>query len=314
MDFQDRLELVKKEVEKELVAFFSKKRKEAKQISPHCTMLIDQVESLTLRGGKRTRAFLCWLGHHSVIARSESSSDAAISKKYEIASPSEWTRNDTLLSAMLAIELFQSFALIHDDIIDQDAVRRGGPTVHEAFRINAFTHLPRRQAGQLITPQNALHFGESLAILAGDLALVWADELMGKVGVGNIYTQMKQEVIYGQSLDVLVSTGLPSTDRVTINRYKTAWYTVIRPLQIGASLGGTDEKTLESFIPYGLAVGEAYQLRDDILDGAIQEHMFQKQAGKLQKQAAQAIEKLNVSQSTVPLFGDFARFALYRPA
>ena len=83
MDFQDRLELVKKEVEKELVAFFSKKRKEAKQISPHCTMLIDQVESLTLRGGKRTRAFLCWLRHPSVISRDESSSEPGISKKNE---------------------------------------------------------------------------------------------------------------------------------------------------------------------------------------------------------------------------------------
>ncbi|MEK9143689.1 MAG: polyprenyl synthetase family protein [Patescibacteria group bacterium] len=325
MVFQDRLVVVKKEVEQGLVAFFAKKRQEAKQISPHCLMLVDSVAEFTMRGGKRTRAFLCWLGHHTVIARSE-----ATRQSLEIASPSEWTRNDKLLSAMMALELFQSFALIHDDIIDEDTVRRGGPTVHEHFK------------SQITNPnvQKRQRYGESMAILAGDLALVWADELMGEavrlslraersnlsireiatsptaprndINIWNLYQRMKEEVILGQSLDVLASIGLPSADRETINRYKTAWYSVIRPIQIGAAIGGADTDTLEAYVPYGLAVGQAYQLRDDFLDGAVRKDVFVKKARKLQERATQAIKKLKISKSVTILLADFAHFTLHR--
>lgn len=255
MVFQDRLILVKKEVEGELEAFLVKKRQEAKRISPHCVPLVDQIRDLTLRGGKRTRAFLCWLGFQT--AR-------------------ESTTPKKLLYAMMGLELFQSFALIHDDIIDGDTLRRGGPTVH-------------------------VQVGVPMAILAGDLALSWADELMSDVNVGDIYQKMKEEVILGQSLDVLVAEGKPSAERATINRYKTAWYTVIRPLQIGAAVAGANEKMLASFVPYGLAVGEAYQSRDDFLDGALSEEEFQK-----------SVQKLVIPKSATILLTDFARFALAR--
>lgn len=269
MVFQNRLMLVKKKVERELAAFFDSKQIETKRISPYCTALVDQVRSLTMRGGKRTRPFLCWLGNQ------------AVSRQSSV------IRNE-LLSAMMGLELFQSFALIHDDIIDRDTIRRGGPTVH-------------------------VQVGVPMAILAGDLALAWADELMKKCerktenGKNeDIYQKMKEEVILGQSLDVLVKEGKPSADRATINRYKTAWYTVIRPLQIGAVVAGASQRSLASFVPYGLAVGEAYQLRDDYLDGAIDEAAFMKQRSVLLKRAAKAFNK--------PLFEEFAHFALSRQA
>lgn len=253
MVFQSRLEFVKKDVEQTLVSFFATKRQEAKKISPHCMMIVDQVEEFTMRGGKRTRAFLCWLGYGAV---------ARIPPR--------------LMHAMIGIELFQSFALIHDDIIDKDTIRRGGPTVH-------------------------VQLGVPMAILAGDLALVWADELMGKAGEMNIYTRMKQEVIFGQSLDVVeehMKVGIP---KELIDTYKTAWYSVVRPLQIGAAIGGADEKLMESFVPYGLAVGQGYQLRDDFLDGVMSEEEFQK-----------SVKKLVIPKSATILLTNFARFAITR--
>ncbi|MBI5620189.1 polyprenyl synthetase family protein [Candidatus Gottesmanbacteria bacterium] len=326
MDFSPALHDVKTTVDKELKNFFLKKRDEARSIHPQTLPLVDEVTDFTLRGGKRTRPFLVWLGFQAVIARSESASDVAILKKHEIASPSELARNDTLMSAMMAIELFESFALIHDDIIDEDAVRRRGPTIHEKFKVESLK----------FKVKNAQHFGESMGILAGDLALVLADELMEKIvrhsglrarlaakrarddrrvqfkNVFNIYQKMKEEVIYGQSLDVLAAAGLPSADQATINAYKTAWYTVIRPLQIGAAIAGADKKALDVFVLYGLAVGEGYQLRDDFLDGEISDGEFQDQSSALERQAVQAVGAIQASMSVVSLFTDFAHFALHR--
>ncbi len=253
--------MVKRSVDTALKHFFQEKRKAAEHISPYCASLVDGVAVLTLRGGKRTRAFLVWVGHE---AARESRVKARTSQE--------------LIRAMMGIELFHSFALIHDDIIDQDTVRRGGPAVH-------------------------VQLGVELGILAGDLALVWADELMGKVKGGDIYQKMKEEVIFGQSLDVMEERRKIGIPKKLIDVYKTAWYTVIRPLQIGAAIGGADEKTLKSFVPYGLAVGEAYQLRDDFLDGTIAERDFIKQ-----------VRILRIPSSASPLLEAFARFAIERNA
>mgnify|MGYP001603182324 CR=1 FL=1 len=316
MDLTTALHDVKKNVDHELQHFFTTKHSEAKNIHPQTIQLVDQIADLTSRGGKRTRAFLVWLGHQSVIP-----AHAGIQRNTWIP---DRVGDDNVLSAMMGIELFQSFALIHDDIIDEDAMRRGSPTVHEKFKQVAL------DSGNPLDSRNRMgssRFGESMAILAGDLALAWADELMNRaVNSGNPkdsrnwssvwvnYQKMKQEVILGQSLDVLASAGLPSADRATINRYKTAWYSVVRPLQIGASIAGSDEKTLESFVPYGLAVGEAYQLRDDFLDGEVGEDAFRTQAKKFGKQTAQATQAIHASVGMGALLTDFASFALNRQA
>lgn len=294
MDFTTALGDIKQTVEKELLQFFSEKRAEVKKIHPETTQLVDAIADLTSRGGKRTRAFLVWLGNKAVTGDKRQETGKA------------------LMHAMVGIELFQSFALIHDDIIDEDVVRRGSPTVHEFFRIHSLTHSPSNTS-------HAHRFGESMAILAGDLALVWADELMkkGQRQTENgkredIYQKMKEEVILGQGLDVLAANGLPSADRATINRYKTAWYSVVRPLQIGAAIAGGDKQATDAFVPYGLAVGEGYQLRDDFLDGAISQEEFDTQSVIFEKQAIQAIQAIHASAGAASLLIDFARFALNR--
>ena len=258
-------------------------------MSPHATDLAESVAGLTLRGGKRTRAFLCWLGHESVKG----------DKRNAI--------NKVLMNAMMAVELFQSFALIHDDIIDGDALRRDGAAIHEKFKAES---LP-------FNVKHAAHFGESMAILAGDLAIAWADELMEKVKsekskANSIYQRMKEEVILGQSLDVLSASGMPSADRTTINRYKTAWYSVVRPLQIGAAIAGAGQKTIDAFVPYGLAVGEGYQARDDFLDGGIHAQSWNDRSVQILQDATRAIDGLAIRQQTRTLFEDFSRFAINR--
>ncbi len=238
-------------------------------------MLTGEVAEFTMRGGKRTRAFLCWLG-------AQTTKETRIFKK--------------LHYAMMALELFQSFALIHDDIIDEDTTRRGAPSVHEHFRINA-----------------SKHFGTSMAILAGDLALAWADELMlNAKDAFVIYQKMKEDVVYGQTLDVVEEYMKPGIPKALIDTNKTAWYSVIRPIQIGACLGGANADRIESFVPYGLAVGRAYQLRDDVLDGVISEETFRTQAAKYEKQAAQAVQAIRAPVGILSLLGDFAHFALTR--
>lgn len=234
-------------------------------------MLVDSVAEFTMRGGKRTRAFLCWLGHQ-----------AATDNKHK-------TVNTSLTQAMMGVELFQSFALIHDDIIDEDTVRRGGPTVH-------------------------VKQGVPMAILAGDLALVWADELMLQTkGAFAVYQKMKEEVIFGQSLDVVEEHTKPGIPKELINTYKTAWYSVIRPLQIGACIAGADQAFLDNLKSYGLIAGRAYQLRDDILDGEVSQAVFEETANKYERDMHRVIESWRLGEMQKQLFIDFFHFALARP-
>ncbi|WP_214320371.1 polyprenyl synthetase family protein [Nonomuraea sediminis] len=167
-----------------------------------------------------------------------------------------------LISAAASLELCHAGLLIHDDIMDASEVRRGRPTVHRAL------------AGMHAGPA-ANAFGRAAAILMGVLALGWSDELFATSGVEphrlrrghELFTAMRTEVIAGQYLDVMSQTGADTTvDRAyTVIRYKTAKYTVERPLQIGGALAGGDEELLEAYSSFGVPLGEAFQLRDDIL-------------------------------------------------
>lgn len=292
MDFQTAIKAVKTATDEGLQRFFTQKRQEAKHINPHCLPLVDQVESLTTRGGKKTRAFLCWLGYVAIEQRTRNSELGIL--------------NPELLSAMMALELFQSFALIHDDIIDEDSVRRGGPTVHEHFRGACFlSHVPSHKARR---------FGESMAILAGDLALVWADELMLTVKDSLVvYQKMKEEAIYGQTLDVMEEYMKPGIPKELIDTYKTAWYSVIRPLQIGACIAGADRTFLDDLASFGLIAGRAYQLRDDALDSEVSQADFEETAKKYERDMHRVIASWRLGETQKQLFIDFFHFALTRP-
>ncbi|WP_319461932.1 polyprenyl synthetase family protein [Micromonospora sp. RTP1Z1] len=175
----------------------------------------------------------------------------------------------SVLPALAALELLHTFALVHDDVMDASDTRRGLPTVHRAA---AARH---RAAGHAGDPDR---FGEAVAVLVGDLCMVWADQLLAHatvpptrlLDVRRCYDQMRIETVAGQYLDVLGENDAAnwSVDRaLRVARYKTASYTVQRPLLFGACLAGVaaDAPLIAAYTRYGLAVGEAFQLRDDLL-------------------------------------------------
>jgi geranylgeranyl diphosphate synthase type I len=182
-----------------------------------------------------------------------------------------------VIPALAALELLHAFALVHDDVMDDSDVRRGRPTAH---RVLAADHTAHGRRG------DPARFGRSAAVLVGDLCLVWADRLMTTAAVPPPtllaarahYDVMRVEAVAGQYLDLLgeADPGAWSVERaLRVARHKTAGYTVQRPLEFGAALalGGPDraaggrrpEAALWAYERYGRAVGEAFQLRDDLL-------------------------------------------------
>jgi geranylgeranyl diphosphate synthase type I len=212
-----------------------------------------------LAGGKRLRPTFGYWGWRGLVGSQESP--------------------EPVLPALAALELMHAFALLHDDVMDASATRRGRPTAHRIF---AAEHAAADRRG------DAAHFGEAAAVLAGDLCLVWADQLLATTplptttvfAVRACYDRMRVEAVAGQYLDILGEAephGWSVERALLVARHKTASYTVQRPLQFGAALadrticcGGTcrgDRHAAVSaaYSRYGLAVGEAFQLRDDLL-------------------------------------------------
>lgn len=162
-----------------------------------------------------------------------------------------------------SIELAHTCALIHDDIMDASDSRRGRPTVHRALADRH--HIPRL----------AQQYGTGGAILLGDLALVWSDELLHTTPMPDAHRARvlrcvdlaRSELIAGQHLDLLTTGRLHASveTMLSIIRYKTAKYTIERPLQVGAALAGAGPDVMNACSAYGIPLGEAFQLRDDIL-------------------------------------------------
>ncbi|MDX3064375.1 MULTISPECIES: polyprenyl synthetase family protein [Streptomyces] len=197
-------------------------------------------------GGKRLRPTLCVLGWHAAGGQTPA--------------PRE------VVQVAAALEMFHAFALIHDDVMDDSDTRRGAPTLHRALADQYADHRPRPLTDRL---------GAGAAILIGDLALCWSDELIHTAGLRHdqltrilpVLDMMRTEVMYGQYLDV-TATGQPTADigrAQTIIRYKTAKYTIERPLQLGAELAGASTDVIDALSAYAVPLGEAFQLRDDLL-------------------------------------------------
>ncbi len=182
---------------------------------------------------------------------------------------------DAVLRVGAALELLQACALVHDDVIDRSERRRGRPAAHRAV---AKLHAGAGLAG------DAEHYGVSAAILLGDLALAWADDLFlaGATALtavdgaavdraAPVWQAMRTEVLAGQLLDLRVSASAvvdPATqerDALRVDRYKTAAYTVERPLHLGAALAGAGTSSVDALRAYGADLGVAFQLRDDVL-------------------------------------------------
>jgi geranylgeranyl diphosphate synthase, type I len=171
-----------------------------------------------------------------------------------------------VLRAVAALEFVHASALVHDDVMDGALTRRGRPATHVGFAA-------RHGDGALAGDGDA--FGVGAAILVGDLALVWSDELLRCSGISpaalsrarTVWDTMRTEVTAGQYLDLLrAAGGLPGAQgALTVARYKSAGYTVQRPLQLGAAIAGAGERAAEVYTAIGLPLGEAFQLRDDVL-------------------------------------------------
>lgn len=200
-------------------------------------------------GGKRFRAAFCQWGFRAVAhGPVDAATDRAVRR------------------AAAALELLHASALAHDDLMDASDTRRGRPATHRGF---ATEH---RAAGWRGDPEQ---YGAAGAILLGDLLLVWADELLRRCGlpwdrVGpalDVFDLCRTEVIAGQFLDVSVQArGRADVDAaMTVLRYKSAKYSIERPLHVGATLAGADAETLRTLSGFGLPLGEAFQLRDDLL-------------------------------------------------
>lgn len=212
-----------------------------------------------LSGGKRFRARFCEAGWEAV---SETPSEAHASG------------SDPVARAGAALELFHAAALIHDDVIDNSDTRRGAPSAHRRL---AAEHVAGGWHG------SADEFGRSSAILLGDLVLGWSDELFTEAGAllaegaaaalaRREFNRMRTEVTLGQYLDILEESAWassPESEHVTralrVVTYKSAKYSIEAPLTIGASLGGGTEAQLDALRAFGVPLGIAFQLRDDVL-------------------------------------------------
>ncbi|MFJ8074369.1 polyprenyl synthetase family protein [Streptomyces sp. NPDC096176] len=204
-----------------------------------------RVADFVRRGGKRLRTAFVWCGWRAA------GGDGAAGTPLRIGA---------------ALELLQACALIQDDVMDGSPLRRGAPAVHAEF---ARIHRNSRMSG---SPES---YSTAAAVLAGDLALAWADDLLADVALSTPHgprlhrewQAMRTEMVAGQYLDMRAqATGSTAVDEArTIAILKSARYTVERPLALGASLAGADARTMEALRAAGRGVGLAFQLRDDQL-------------------------------------------------
>lgn len=246
----DALKYIRNRVGQELTLFLDEKKASLRRVDEDLGAAIDSIVGL-LAGGKRLRAAFCywgWLG-----AGGEDGPEITV--------------------AAAALELLHACALIHDDVMDDSAERRRRPAVHRQFQAR---HVA---AGWRCSPAA---FGVGVAILLGDLLLCWTDEMLRSTGLPSCALQsgqqvldvMRTEMAAGQYLDLCgrVSGTDSVSSALRIATYKSAKYTVERPLHLGAALaagsvrpGGPGEAMAAAFSAYGLPLGIAFQIRDDIL-------------------------------------------------
>ncbi|HEV7651077.1 MAG TPA: polyprenyl synthetase family protein [Actinophytocola sp.] len=228
--------------------FLADRRAEADMIWPGLAVTVADLATYVSRGGKRVRPTFAWLGWLGA-GGTESDPHAP-----------------AVLRTCAALELLHAAALIHDDIIDESPTRRGLPAAHVLF---ADQHRERRWAG------SPGAFGRGMAILTGDLTQAWADDMIRTSGLpadalarmSPVWTAMRTEVLFGQLLDLSAqAAGAEDVgSALRVDRYKTASYTVERPLHVGAAIAGAGDELVAAYRAFGTDIGIAFQLRDDLL-------------------------------------------------
>jgi geranylgeranyl diphosphate synthase type I len=235
---------VRSAVEEELGIFLNREAAYLNSISTELSPVSDSLTTFLLDSGKRLRPMFAYAGFLA--------SGGSLEKP--------------VIRAMASLELLQACALIHDDLMDGSDTRRGKPSIHRHFESR---HVQDDLDGF------APHYGLSAAVLLGDLALVWSDQMLNSAGLTTeqvtrllpYYNEMRVELMAGQFLDIHEQTQkTTSVDRsMKIARYKSGKYTVERPLHLGAAMATAPAEIFTALSDYGLPLGEAFQLRDDLL-------------------------------------------------
>ena len=236
------LEAVRARVDPVLEAFLEGERRELMAAAPEAALLVDELIRLVRAGGKRLRPAFCYWGYRAAGGRDD----------------------EPIVRAAAALELLHTFALIHDDVMDASPTRRGVAASHVEMGEEA------ARRGWEVDER----FGTSAAVLVGDLAAVFADRLLHESGFPSDvlvkalrdYDRMRAEMGVGQLLDLAGARrpGGPGPRRVAV--LKSGSYTVAGPLCMGVSLAGGTLPALNCVSQYGVPLGEAFQLRDDVLD------------------------------------------------
>lgn len=231
------------EIDKFLAKFFRQKIKESRKITPIAAEMWQKLKDF-IAGGKRIRGGLVRLGYECFGGKNKK----------------------VILPVSVAIELTNAAILVHDDIIDQADFRHGRSTIHRQYQKYHEIHYKKG---------NPLHYGESMAIMVGDIGIYGAIDLINK---SSFPEKAKHKVIqelidfmiktaYGENLDVDLAyrEKVKEKDITIINTLKTAYYTLVGPLKMGGILVGASSWRLKRFEDYGIPVGIAFQLQDDIL-------------------------------------------------
>jgi len=216
---------------------------------------MSEIQRLVLSGGKRLRPAFC----HWAFVGAGGDPDAAI-----------------VVDAGAAFELMHAFALFHDDVMDDADNRRGLATTHTVF---AAKHRRHGWAGE------ARRFGDGIAILIGDLAFVYSDQLMAGANpvAWRVWNELRIELNVGQVLDMMGSVqgvrDVAQAERIC--RFKSGKYTIERPLHLGAALAAPDrfDELAPSLSAYGLPLGDAFQMRDDVMGAFGDAHTTGKPVG-----------------------------------
>jgi geranylgeranyl diphosphate synthase, type I len=201
-----------------------------------------------LGAGKRLRPAFVWWGYRGAGGAADGpAADAAV-------------------VAACSVELLHACAMVHDDVMDGSEVRRGRPAMHVGF---AELHRDRAWRG------DPAAFGEGAAVLMGNLAFTWADVALVEAGLADdrlaaalrVFNRLRSELMGGQYLDLAeAARGVPDEAAVRrVLRYKSGKYTIERPLHLGHAIAGGEPALVATYSAYGLPLGEAFQLRDDVL-------------------------------------------------
>jgi geranylgeranyl diphosphate synthase type I len=250
-------------IQANLEEFCADRRVEFESISPDLVPVVDYTHDL-LGGGKRFRALFAYWSWVGALA----TADLKQTEEQRSASA------EAMVGITAALEMFHAAALVHDDLLDQSDTRRGAPSVHKRFES---LHQQSQWSG---SPER---FGVAGSVLVGDLMLGWSSEIFGhallnspnqavQAACRDEFSRMRVEVMAGQYLDVLEENAAPTrpiseaagrANRVIL--FKTAKYTIEAPLLIGAAFAGADPGLLRGLSAFGIPLGMAFQLRDDIL-------------------------------------------------